>query len=502
MAGSGAVLLEEIPDGARAVREAESGEWSNVKLTELPDQPRGFVRTIFLTPADDQAQNPFPNLGPNVFVLHVKRLREDKRGGARRTVGTYAAYYNGSKLAGAEGHMVEPRGPGDNTRTGQAADLRIKAGTYRLQVQGRAHGTTNTNYRTFGYERDTSYPRPGVRVRDADTWVREAILFHPAGGFKSTTGCLNVTSGIADASDDINLQASVNRTIGLIDLMRAHLGEARMPKANSALIEDAYLVVDGEPPASGRRKLSPSWYTGPVVATEKLSPLGGGASLRHDAPERIAPTQIEPDEVYDLVVDASLEAANFGDGGLSVLETMVEQNYDRLTRIVGANQRTLWHLWIVFWEAAQELPNSEEREARSRRLLAIAGRLKAAGVDINGAASDVPPIVLAAQMDAAKAITVLHELGADLNRVDHYGRSALHVAAMHGAVNAFAALLKLGADKTRNVAATKADAADNLVDELPAGATVADAIGTGEETLTSMSARGNFTRMRELLQAR
>jgi hypothetical protein len=492
----------EIPDGARAERDSETGQLSHVTLIDILGTPSGFVLTEFLEPfqGDPQGDNPFPQLGANVFVLRVQRLREEKRDGVRRTVSNYTTYYNGRRIEGVEGNIVEPRGPGNNSQQGSADDLRIKAGTYPLQVQGAVTGPPNTKYRTFNYRTDWERPRPAVLA--THTGSRDGILFHPAGQFMWSEGCLNITSNIHDASDDIDQADSMRRVIALIDVLREQLGAERFPERDFAPIKDAYLVVEGEPSASGR-PLQPSWYAAPEVmrnrsvARETVSPEAN-----------IGASELDGAEVYDVLLQTSIEAKDWSDGGLSILEHMIATNASRLAGITGPNGRTLWHLWVLFWNDVQNIPATDQRQDGERRLLAVAERLKAAGIDINGQGSDLPPIVTAAKIDASGAIAVLHRLGADVNRPDRLGRGALHVAGMLGANSSFKTLLALGADKTQKVRppdpswlARDRGTMESLDTSLT-GATVAQAISTGSILSGIPSRRSSFEQMMHTIEGR
>lgn len=176
-----------------------------------------------------------------VFELRLHRIREERRSGKSypRTVGEYAAYWNGQAVPGLDGQIVERGGPGDNTtKIGDNRDLRIKAGVYRLAVQ-------NGKYRTNGYvvsSQPDRQPKPALLLED--TGERFAVLIHPGADYLYSIGCLNPTSGLKNANSAMDFQDSRDRTIALIDFLRAKLGAA-FPK--SGVIPGASIRIEGEP---------------------------------------------------------------------------------------------------------------------------------------------------------------------------------------------------------------------------------------------------------------
>lgn len=178
------------------------------------------------------------------FVIQINRDRNERRrvgdGFRYRTVGSYKCYMNGVLISSPKlrGATVEPRGPGNNQRTGKNRGLRIEAGTYPLGT----HGFPGSRYHTFNYRNDRS-PRPGVYVHD--TAVRTAILIHRGKGFKASVGCINLTGSITDPSDDISSTVSFGRLDAFIKSMREKLDD--FPDDPGERIKNAWLVIVGEP---------------------------------------------------------------------------------------------------------------------------------------------------------------------------------------------------------------------------------------------------------------
>jgi murein DD-endopeptidase MepM/ murein hydrolase activator NlpD len=169
------------------------------------------------------------------FCIVLKRTEQQSRGVSKRTVGTYACYWNGEAIPDLSGQMAECPGPGNNTAAkGGKYDLRIKAGTYRIANH------LGSKYRT-DYEKGQR--RPGLWVADTDE--RSAILIHPGNGFLSSVGCINPTTNLAKGSEDIDYADSTKRVIAIIKAMRDRLPAWRNEYA--AVIPDAFLVIQGEP---------------------------------------------------------------------------------------------------------------------------------------------------------------------------------------------------------------------------------------------------------------
>jgi hypothetical protein len=160
----------------------------------------------------------------NNYVLCIDRIRTEQRKGMGypRTVGVYQAYFKGQKIPEISGMVCERQGPGDNTKVGQNEHQRLKAGTYRLFTHAGASG----KYSTHNYTKSSAIgatARPCLRV--ADTGVREGVLVHPAQGYLWSVGCLNLSSPLSNAQDNINYVESRRRVIALIDNMAKVLGD-------------------------------------------------------------------------------------------------------------------------------------------------------------------------------------------------------------------------------------------------------------------------------------
>ena len=141
--------------------------------------------------------SPVPEL-PGGWVFVVQRLqgRTPPWQEVRRTVGTYQVYRNGKPVAGLSGTTVERQGPGDNGATGKRQHRCIEAATYALFT----HDTDN--YSTVDYETNGDHPRPAIEV--GGTGRRIGILIHPASGYGSTIGCVNLSDHLANANSDFS----------------------------------------------------------------------------------------------------------------------------------------------------------------------------------------------------------------------------------------------------------------------------------------------------------
>jgi len=154
------------------------------------------------------------------WTLLVRRLRTEKRASKpyARTVGTYQAFVDGQPVVGLAGMTVEREGPGDNGPVGKAGHRCIEAGTYPL----RGHDTEN--YSTVGFAGDGDHPRPAIEV--GETASRTAILIHPASGYGSTIGCINLAGRLDDADSDFSLTDSTVRVAALINDLQRDAGGA------------------------------------------------------------------------------------------------------------------------------------------------------------------------------------------------------------------------------------------------------------------------------------
>jgi peptidoglycan hydrolase-like protein with peptidoglycan-binding domain len=190
------------------------------------------------------------------WTLLVRRLRTEKRElkPYARTVGTYQVYVDGHPVTGLAGMTVEREGPGDNGQVGKADHRCIEAGTYPL----RGHHTEN--YAIMGFATDGDHPRPAIEV--GGTASRTGILIHPASGYASTIGCINLAGDLVDADSDFSLTDSTARVIGLINNLQQDFGSA-LPREGA--IANCHLVVV-DPPVDqiGRQPLRLGSH-GPLV---------------------------------------------------------------------------------------------------------------------------------------------------------------------------------------------------------------------------------------------
>ena len=222
-----------------------------VAIARPPMAPRavGAARAFAPGPA-------IPVIPATGWTLLVRRLRTEKRVSKpyARTVGTYQVYVDGQPVVGVTGMTVEREGPGDNGPVGKAGHRCIEAGTYPL----RGHDTEN--YASVGFATDGDHPRPAIEV--GDTAARTAILIHPASGYGSTIGCVNLAGRLDDADSDFSLTDSTARVIALINDLHRHSG-GELPR--EGVIANCHLVVV-DPPVDqiGSQPLRPG-SRGPLV---------------------------------------------------------------------------------------------------------------------------------------------------------------------------------------------------------------------------------------------
>jgi Protein of unknown function (DUF2778) len=170
------------------------------------------------------------------WVISIERIRSEERAGEgfARTVGTYAVLHGGVPQPGLSGMTVERQGPGDNGPIGKAQHRCIAAGAYPL----RAHASDK--YKTTGYATNGVHPRPAIEV--GNTGDRTAILVHPADGYGSTIGCINLSGSLTDADSDITLPDSVSRVIAVIEDLRTFSG-GRLKLSEDGSIENTRLII-------------------------------------------------------------------------------------------------------------------------------------------------------------------------------------------------------------------------------------------------------------------
>ena len=86
----------------------------------------------------------------------------------------------------------------------------------------------------------------GPRLKLNKTNKRTDILIHPASGFKSTIGCINLSRTLANAQADIDGTDSRKRVIAVIEDLKNFLAKD-FPKNDDKPIPRAFAVIDGEP---------------------------------------------------------------------------------------------------------------------------------------------------------------------------------------------------------------------------------------------------------------
>ena len=176
------------------------------------------------------------------WTIAVQRQREEYRPGEgfRRTVGTYQVYRNGVAVTGLSGWTVERQGPGNNGRIGKNEHRCIASGLYPLNSHASA------KYRTQAFQTNGDHPRPALEVGNTDQ--RDGILIHPADGYASTIGCINLSGPLLNENADIALSESLRQVIALIADLKAYKGGA-LPGSDATAIGAAWLVVNDRPGA-------------------------------------------------------------------------------------------------------------------------------------------------------------------------------------------------------------------------------------------------------------
>jgi hypothetical protein len=168
------------------------------------------------------------------WEILIERVKEERRGSRVRTRGKYQVFHDGVAAAGLAGSCAEAEGPGDNSREGNKR--RIEEGRYPLGTH------IGPSFATINYAQTGR--RPCVKLNKTNK--RTDILVHPAGGFKSTVGCINLSRPLANANSDIDAADSRRRVIAVIEDLKNFLGN-NFPKNNDQPIPKAFAVIDGEP---------------------------------------------------------------------------------------------------------------------------------------------------------------------------------------------------------------------------------------------------------------
>ena len=144
----------------------------------------------------------------------------------------------------------------------------IERGSYPLR------GHVTENYAIVRYETDGDHPRPCVAV--GATSSRTAILVHPASGYGSTIGCINLAGTLTDADSDFSLADSTRRVIAILDDLRSFNGGS-LPRASE--IANARLVVIDPPLDQVGHQPLRLGSRGPLVAQWQAFLISRGASL-------------------------------------------------------------------------------------------------------------------------------------------------------------------------------------------------------------------------------
>jgi Family of unknown function (DUF5675) len=168
------------------------------------------------------------------WEILIERVKEERRGDRVRTRGKYQVFHDGVSVAELAGSCVETRGPGDNSKENNGK--RIEQGRYPLGTHvGERFATIN--FAETGH-------RPAVKLNKTNK--RTDILIHPASGFKSTIGCINLSRPLANTNADMDPADSRRRVIVVIDDLKSFLGNG-FPKKNDQPIARAFAVIEGEP---------------------------------------------------------------------------------------------------------------------------------------------------------------------------------------------------------------------------------------------------------------
>lgn len=169
------------------------------------------------------------------WELRITRAGEQIRNSRRRTTGRYEVFHDGVKVGALSGATAETKGPGDNKTSGN--NRCVEAGTYNLSTQA------GNKYVTMGYTSNVNpaaLKRPGLLL--LPTGKRIGILLHPGRGFLSSIGCINPTTKLANADDDMAFVDSRKRVIAIIDDLKAFLGSS-FPATNGSKIPNATVVI-------------------------------------------------------------------------------------------------------------------------------------------------------------------------------------------------------------------------------------------------------------------
>jgi hypothetical protein len=215
-----------------------------------------------------------PSIPQSGWTFLVRRLRTEKRDSKpfARTVGQYQVYVNGAPVPELAGMTVEREGPGDNGPIGKADHRCIEAGTYPLD------GHDTENYTTVGFETDGDHPRPALEVGDTD--ARVGILIHPASGYGSTIGCINLAGSLDGPDSNLSLSDSTARVIAVINHLKSHNG-GTLPQ--EGVISDCrLLVVDPSIDQIGHQSLRLG-SRGPLVEAWQVFLAGQRFNIAGDA---------------------------------------------------------------------------------------------------------------------------------------------------------------------------------------------------------------------------
>ncbi len=380
-------------------------------------------------PAGTTTTPPSPELNLDGFIIKVTRVRTELREGKgyARTVGTYQAFFKGEPIPGLEGVCFERQGPGDNGPTGRQYARRVTAGAYPLHTQAGA------KYKTYNYSPDRSYAKPGVLL--GNTGYREAILWHPGEGYLSSIGCLNFSSALSGPTDSIRWEDSRARVIAMIEAMKQKLA-GRFPATNGKLIPDAWIVITGEP---DNTRMATRRWRGLSDETGVTRRSRGGEMEPMDAPVSLA-------EAFELIA-ATMNAQVLPERvNLRLFEALARGRGD-LGNLRNDDGENLWLEWTSGWQGSFAIGDIDTRARVQSELVAIASRLKDAGVNINDNAGRRTPLTAAATGNQWEAIAFLHDAGAELDLRDRTGNSPLTTAAFNGSLETVEYLVGAGADK-------------------------------------------------------
>jgi hypothetical protein len=162
--------------------------------------------------------------------------------------------------------MQRPAGAALPANDGKALASPLAAGSYPLN----SHATEK--YRTVGYKTSGAHPRPAIEL--GNTEERVGILVHPADGYASTIGCINLAGVLADADSDIELSDSTRRVIDVIGDLK-HFEGGLPPNGDGESIPNCFLDVRDPPARPVAERPARAAKAGRAVASLRVRSAAG-----------------------------------------------------------------------------------------------------------------------------------------------------------------------------------------------------------------------------------